>query len=249
MATKRGQKERAEGDGVASVERALRIVDVFRREKRSLTLAELAKAAGLHKSTLSRLLASLELFDYIEQLPDGRYRLGLAFVYLGRIAQRGVGTEEAIKSALDRLTAVTRETSAYYIAVGQERLCLFRTESPSAVRLRIDVSQTLPLNAGAAGRCLTAFANGWSTDQTDSIAISTFGERDPELSAVAAPVFGPGDRVLGAINVGGPIGRFTADRITAATPHVVDEARKLSIQLGASAECAEFLAEYSAPAS
>ena len=65
-------------DRVESVERALSILDVFRQGRKTMTLAELAQATGLYKSTILRIAGSLERFGYLRRSEDGTYRRGPA---------------------------------------------------------------------------------------------------------------------------------------------------------------------------
>lgn len=58
------------------------------------------------------------------------------------------------------------------------------------------------------------------------------GERIPGTVAMAAPIFGRDNRVLGAISTGGPESRFTIDMAIGYGPLVNDIAKKISLQLG-----------------
>ena len=60
--------------GVAAVDRALSILDALTDDK--VSLADLSKRTGLYKSTVLRLLASLEHARLIRRQDDGRYALG-----------------------------------------------------------------------------------------------------------------------------------------------------------------------------
>ena len=67
--------------GVAAVDRALSILDALTDDK--VTLAELSKRTDLYKSTVLRLLKSLEKFGYVLRSADGSYRLGSKVLHLG----------------------------------------------------------------------------------------------------------------------------------------------------------------------
>ena len=60
----------------------------------------------------------------------------------------------------------------------------------------------------------------------------SFGERDPETAAVAAPVFGPEGRLLGAMGITGPITRFQRSDLQSLAHTVLEAARRLSRELG-----------------
>src|SRR3546814_13825056 len=68
------QKEEA-GTGVAAVERALSIMGAFEAQAKTMTLAEISRQTGMYKSTVLRLLVSLERFGYVGRASDGSYRL------------------------------------------------------------------------------------------------------------------------------------------------------------------------------
>ena len=58
--TKRSKKSAVSGDGVAAVNRAISLLAALEATAKPLTLADLARATGLYKSTILRLLVSLE---------------------------------------------------------------------------------------------------------------------------------------------------------------------------------------------
>src|SRR5688500_11732278 len=63
-----------EQEGVAAVDRALSILDALTDDR--VSLAELSKRTGLYKSTVLRLMKSLEKGGYALRTSDGMYRLG-----------------------------------------------------------------------------------------------------------------------------------------------------------------------------
>lgn len=71
-------------DRVEAVERALTVLEAFDSPQDHFTLADLAQVTGFYKSTLLRLLASLERYDYVQRGQDGRYRLGHTPMRLSR---------------------------------------------------------------------------------------------------------------------------------------------------------------------
>ena len=70
---------------VEAVDRALSILDAFHEGADELSLAALARATGLYKSTILRLLATLEGRGYVLRTQAGRYRLGAAVWRLGSL--------------------------------------------------------------------------------------------------------------------------------------------------------------------
>jgi DNA-binding IclR family transcriptional regulator len=215
-------------DKVEAVERALTVLDAFHAETPGMTLAELAAATGFYKSTILRLGGSLERMGYLIREDSGAFRLGPALWRLGSIYRAGFNLGDAIRPELRRLVEATGETASFYIREGQSRVCLFRHNSPHAARHHLDEGAKLPLTAGASAHVLLAFSDCKTTKaktvQTRGHAIS-LGERDPEVAAVAVPVFDLAGEFRGALAISGLIGRFK------------DKARQAALtQLSAAAE-------------
>jgi DNA-binding IclR family transcriptional regulator len=57
------------------------------------------------------------------------------------------------------------------------------------------------------------------------------GEREPEVSSVATPVFGPNWRLLGYICISGPTSRLTKPKPQAHAKNVIRAANQLSYAL------------------
>jgi DNA-binding IclR family transcriptional regulator len=218
-------------DGVAAVERALSILNAFDMQEQTLTLHQLAERTGLYKSTILRLLASLVRFGCVEQLPDSSYRLGFTVMHWGSIYRSSLRLEDHVVPALNALVEETGEGASYFRREGDVRLCLFRVDSRRAVRDHIYAGQVLPLHQGAAGRALVEFEGDpakWPKERV----IVTIGEREPDIAAVAAPVFASGDKVIGAVAISGPASRFTPTILPQFTKAVLGAAEHLSARLG-----------------
>ena len=71
---------------VKVLEKAMRILDVYSRHENAFTLDDLTKRTGLDKSTVFRILRTMEKNGYIRyDQEDGLYRLGLRFMELGGV--------------------------------------------------------------------------------------------------------------------------------------------------------------------
>lgn len=202
-----------EKGGVAAVERALSILDVFTDRDPQLTLAELAKRTKMYKSTLLRLARSLEHFGYLVRAEDGTYRLGSKLLQLGSLYQRHFDTADVVPDVLRSIVDDLKEGASFYVPDGDRRLCLHRVDSLRSVRDSVHEGDRLPLNVGAAGHVIKAFSGstgaGYEKVRRQMHAAS-FGERDAEVAAIACPVFGLHQRLVGALAVSGPLYRIEA---------------------------------------
>ncbi|MBX3621137.1 MAG: helix-turn-helix domain-containing protein [Rhizobacter sp.] len=200
----------APADGVAAVDRALSIATTLARASTPLTLADLARRTGMYKSTLLRLLASLARAGLVVHRSDKRYALGPLAYLFGRSFEQTYGLKDGVQPVLDWLAGKGTESPSFHVRHGQDaRLCLFRVDSAHASLDRVRAGDVLPLGRGAAGKVLQAFAGGLQAAGDTPLLHTSFGERDPQCGAVAAPVFGPAGVLLGALSLSGPLERFS----------------------------------------
>ncbi len=197
-------------EGVSAVERALAVLTAFRRGDRSLSLAELAERTGLVKSTIMRLAVSLEAFGLLVRLGDGSYRLDAECLRLGSIYQGSFDLADHVVPALESLVAKTGETASLYVRRGNERLCLFRAESPHRIRMHVQPGDTRPMDKAAIAEVLRRYENGLPRGELDEdLPLFSSGLTDPHTASMAMPVFGPGGVLVGALAISGPVTRLT----------------------------------------
>lgn len=225
--------------GVDAVGRALAILKAFGAERTAMTLTEIADATDLYKSTVLRLAASLEPDGFLVRGPDRLFRPGPELWRLGALYQRGLDLGEVIRPALRRLVEATGETASFYVADGDERICLYRVNSPRSVRHHLEEGQRLPIDRGAAGRVLTAYRE--SSDPAgkkirDRGFYVSIGERDPEVAAAAVPLVDVHGKLRGALSLSAIRTRFDADARKTAVNALKSEAKALVGLLPASEE-------------
>src|SRR4051794_38805641 len=101
----------ARGRTVASVARALALLDELGAAPDGLGVNELARRIGVNASTASRLLATLEAGRMVERVPGGPYRLGLRLVALADCVLSRLDVRELARPRLRALVAATGETA------------------------------------------------------------------------------------------------------------------------------------------
>lgn len=223
---------------IAAVVRALDVLRSFGPDQYTVSLAELARRTGNNKPTLLRVLATLEAQGFIRRLADGRYRLGPELLRLGSVYRDSFDLAAHVRPVLAKLVAATGESSAFYVAEGDTRVCLCRAESPRSIRHHVHEGQRLPLDRGGAGRVLGAFLrqSGDLYERMGRRAVITLaGDRVADVSAVCAPVFGAHDALVGALQVSGPSARFTEDTVPTIETEVLKAAATLIGELGGNA--------------
>lgn len=209
--------------GVEAVERGLKILSAFQEGAQDLSLAELSRRTGLYKSTILRIATSLEAKRFLARGTDGVFRLGPELWRLGSLYRRSFDLGEYVRPVLRSLVAATTETASFYVRDGDQRICLYRINSPRAARHHLDEGVRLPLDRGAAGRVLLACTEAERSKALPlggvpetTLAISR-GERDAEVGAVAVPVIDAAGHLRGALSVSTLLTRLNADTETVMT--------------------------------
>lgn len=239
---------------VRAVERALDILLCF-TNARELSLTEIAGQVNLHKSTVHRLLASLEGKGFLMRDPETeKYRLGFRLwelsVHLSSSDDLGV----LMLPEMERLRDLIGETVSLYVRDGLERVRIEAVQSNHAIRRVAPVGARMPLFVGASSKVLTAYADEAVQAQVLQEAERSMGfdrqsymqqlhdtrtlgfatsveEREPGAAAIAAPVLGRGGKLVAAIAVSGPSNRLTQTVMLEHAPILVESARRMSMML------------------
>ena len=220
-------------NGVAAVDRAIAILQAMSREASPMALADLARNTGLYKSTVLRLIASLEKASFVARRTDGSYVLGPYAYQLGRAYEATHHLVEVLRPILADLVAQGTESASFHVYDSNStRLCLLRIDSHHSTLDRIDAGDLLPLDRGAAGKLITAFRNTNLVPKLANVTALSLGERDANCAAVAAAVFGPNEQIVGAISLSGPRERFTKKAIGKMKEQSVHAAAKATELLG-----------------
>lgn len=236
-ATESVADENAAPGGVAAVDRALSVLAAFRDGDVALGLAELAERTRLYKSTVLRLLASLEHGGWVVRQDDGRYAVGPAVARLHAVYAQSFSLDKLVMPALRALVQATGESAAYHVRQGRDRLCLYRVDSPHPVRDHARVGDLLPLGKGAGGRVLVAFdpeLGDWvKKDRAHYARVrangyeALVGDRHSEIAGISAPVFRKDGVLAAALTLTMPAHRYDERYIR----NVLEAARALGAQL------------------
>src|SRR5213593_3284371 len=135
------------GTLIQSVRRAAALLKVFDNGPTELGVSELSRKTHLHKSTASRLLATMEREGLLERVPEtDKYRLGFMLVRLaGQVAHFG-DVRAAARPLLIELTERSRETVHLAVLDGDEVVNVEQISGPHLVRDTNWVGRRTPLN-------------------------------------------------------------------------------------------------------
>lgn len=217
--------------GVEAVRRAMRILQAFGMNDVQLSLAQLSRRTGEHRSTVLRLARTLAMDGYVAQRADGTWRLAHAAGWLGACYQATFNVQDVVEPVLRELSIATGESTTFYVREGNQRICVVRVEGPKSIRHHVRVGAGLPLDRGGPGRVILAFT-GEDGEPYESIRragyMISLGERDPEVSSISAPVYSVNWILLGAICISGPLSRLSEDVLQRHKETILAAANRLS---------------------
>jgi len=222
---------------VQTVDRALRILESFEEESEARGVSELAARLGVHRSTASRLVATLEAHDFLERVPGSEvFRLGPRLGTLGLLASRHQDMTTLAERSMSELAARTGETVTLAIRDGNDAITIAQVDARYVVGVKNWVGRRTPLHCTSDGKVLLAFGNGklppgplralTASTVTSKAALSAqlrdvrergwavaLGELEEGLHGVAAPVVDRTGGCRGALSVSGPSYRVPAEAL------------------------------------
>jgi len=241
---------------VESVARALNILEALAMSPAGLS--DVARTVDLPKSTVARLLSTLESVDAVERdEEDNRlFRLGPMVQTLSTAAGGPAQLAGFARPYLEELTEATGEAAGVSIPDGYEVHYIDQTDAEHPVQVRDWTGDLIPMHVVPSGLAIMAH---WPNQQTDRFLARPLRQltpntvTDPDLvrrrlggirkegfvwvheefvegiNSVAAPVLEANGLVTGAIHVHGPAYRFPGDQDEIELGHLVaDAAGRLS---------------------
>ena len=111
---------------VHSVLHATRILELYAAQRReSLSLTEISKALGLHKTTVYRLLRTLQHAGWIEQsAKTGKYYLGTGILLVASAVSVHNTSRDLLSQEMHRLAETFNETVVLSVLLGHTGICV-----------------------------------------------------------------------------------------------------------------------------
>ncbi|WP_408011562.1 IclR family transcriptional regulator [Pseudalkalibacillus sp. A8] len=143
---------------IQSVERALKILNLFDEQTTELKITEISSQLNLNKSTVHSLLKTLQANHYIEQdLETGKYKLGLKLFERGNLVINSLDIRTIAKKYLQDLSAETGHTLHLVVLSGQEGVYIDKVAGTSATIVYSRIGRRIPLHSTGVGKTLIAF--------------------------------------------------------------------------------------------
>ena len=233
-ASESAESQSTEAQGVRSVQRALDILTLLTEDRPLVSIREIVEATGLAKTTVIRLVQTLEQSGLLWATASG-YMAGPGLWRWAHLARRSWELPPETQRMMRDLAARRRETVNVYVARDIFRVCIAQQESPQPLRHVVHIGDELPMWAGASSKVLLRNASPglllrvarsspygenhvkrlqeWIDEAAYQGFAVSHGEREDGLSAVAAPIVGRSGTVVAALSLSGPTLRFTDERV------------------------------------
>jgi DNA-binding IclR family transcriptional regulator len=143
---------------VKVLEKAMRILDVYSRTENAFTLDDLTKRTGLDKSTVFRILRTMEKNGYIRyDQEEGFYRLGLRFLELGGIVYSSTSVRRSASPHLDAVARSLKATILVGVIIDDQFSYIDKREGDSILRIPAYLGAKMPPSDSFLGLTLLAF--------------------------------------------------------------------------------------------
>lgn len=211
--------------GTQTLARGLEVLDVV--AEGAATLAELAAAMGLTRSTTHRLAATLVERRYLDFSRGDGYTLGPKLLELGYITGRRMDLPRVAREHLEKLAASTGDTVHLGVLDGSRALYLDKIPGSRRVEISSRIGERQPLRSTGLGKALILDAdekqwreyydhearlgNGYDIPMDEWLnrmreyAVQGYAfdleENEDRIRCVAAPIRGVAGAIVGAISV------------------------------------------------
>ena len=240
--------------GTQAVDRAAALLVSILESGQPPTFGDLQSSSGLAKSTLSRLLSSLERHGLVHRSDEGAVRPGPVITRFAHSDRSHDSLIELARPHLQRLSDATGETINLAILVGDEVEQIAQVDCRFLIGNVNWVGQRLPTHCTALGKVFLAggapMPHGPLDRRTartlttvsrlaDDIKVTARrgwaladSELEPGLVAIAAPVRASSGSVIAALSITGPSSRLTPARIREFARLLVAAAHEISTAMG-----------------
>ncbi|MBN1450473.1 MAG: IclR family transcriptional regulator [Anaerolineales bacterium] len=240
-------------ESIRAVERALDVLMCFTSQTPELTMTQISEMVGINKSTVHRLLATLEGKRFVERDPvTGIYRPGIRLLQMAFLTLEHNDLRRLATPFLHTLCDQYRENVNLTVLDDTEVIYLDVIESSQRVKLAAAPGQRLPAFCTASGKAilaflpeenarhilecgmprytkntitsLDAFFEDMSQTRQRGYAISE-QEFEEGINAIAAPIC---NHPIASVSIAGPAYRLTRERMIEMGPNLVAVANNIA---------------------
>ncbi|MDQ0243643.1 DNA-binding IclR family transcriptional regulator [Bacillus fengqiuensis] len=242
-----------------TVVRSMDILNLFLTHSK-LSFNEMVQLSGIPKTSVYRMVMSLEEMGLLDKDEDGKYSLGLLFLQFGHLVAERLDIRQVALPIMQKLHDEVGEAVNLIVQDGKEAIYIEKLDTKQPVRLYTAIGRRTPLYAGACSRVILSFlphhereeyldeielkpiASGTITDkeklrlllkesQETGYTVS-YSELENYTSAIAAPIFNHKGEVTAGISIAGLDVNYQQERLPELSEKVKNAAHEISRKLG-----------------
>ncbi|KKB33931.1 IclR family transcriptional regulator [Bacillus thermotolerans] len=242
-----------------TVVRSMDILNLFLTYPK-LSFNEIVQVSGIPKTSVYRMVMSLEEMGFLEKDKDGKYVLGLLFLQFGQLVAERLDIRQVALPVMQKLHEEVGEAVNLIVQKGREAIYIEKLDTKQPVRLYTGVGRRSPLYAGACSRVILSFlpeeereqyleeielhpiASGTITNkeklrllleesQRTGYAVS-HSELADHTSAIAAPIFDYKGQIIGGISIAGLSVNYQPEALPSLAEKVKNAALEISRKYG-----------------
>lgn len=247
---------------VRAVERSLTILEALAGEQgRPKGITEIAQKIKLGKSTIHRLLGTLQEKGYVQKDPHTeKYKLGLKFIEMGNIVLTNLELRSQAADCLKRLMERSGQTVHLAILDQGEIVYIDKVENMGGIKMASYIGRRSYVHSSALGKAILAYLpedevkhiledkgmpkltpntiTSFSQFKTHLERVRQQGyavddvENEDAIRSIAAPIFNYMGHVVAAVSISGTVMQVTIDRVAEMARMVVECADEISVRLG-----------------
>ena len=246
---------------LSSIRKALQILQTFSADRSELGVTEISRLLGVHKSSISRIIATLASEGFLEKNPDnGRYRLGFKLLDLGNLVLGRYDLRNYAAPFMEELARRTREVIHLSILDKNQIVYLDKKGEGQALTVGTKIGGRNPAHASSMGKVLLsglpphelkealsmeplAASTPFTITKVPALLIELekvkrqgFAldneESFPGIRCVAAPLYDRTGKMVAALSVTAPRQRMSQERLKEIREMVVGTARSISRRIG-----------------
>jgi IclR family KDG regulon transcriptional repressor len=249
-------------NGIKSVVKTLQLLKLFSPQHPVWSAEDMVSSLGYHKSSVQRILATLEKEGFLSKVTPRRseYRLGPDILFLGNVAEVSLDLRSVARPMMEDLVQRVQETC--YLCVADQGQCLYieKVECSQPIRIIHQVGQRTPMYCTGVGKALMSGMTDEGIDRlikaqelkartrhtiTDPHRLKRElevirkkgialdnEELDLGVKCIAAPIKDRSNAVVAAISLSGPAQRFARTAIRRFEKHVKKASMEISHTLG-----------------
>ncbi len=246
---------------IASVQRALDILNLFEGTQTELGNAEIARLLGLDTGTVAGLVSTLKVNNYLEQNPANRkYRLGMKLAERAAVLLAQLDLRKIAAPVLDELRAWCDESINLALRDGVEVVYIERLYGGHSLGIRSELGKRAAVHSTALGKAILAFSS--EDEIRDFVRLCPFkqvtrnticepeqfslelervrkngyalDEEENEIGGrcVAAPIFNQAGIPIAAVSISVPIQRLPREQISSFGAKVKEAGDLISYRMG-----------------